>query len=43
MSKRLRTISYILADFLSAGLAWTFFNYYRKMHVDSVRTGRVPE
>lgn len=43
MSKRLRTTYYILADFLSAGLAWTLFNYYRKMNVDSLKTGKIPE
>ena len=37
MSKRSRTIYYILTDFLSAVLAWTFFNYYRKTHVDSLK------
>lgn len=39
MSKRLRTFYYILADFLSAGLAWTLFNYYRKTQVDPLKTG----
>lgn len=42
MSQRLRTIYYILADFLSAALAWTIFNYYRKTQIDSVRMGDVP-
>jgi exopolysaccharide biosynthesis polyprenyl glycosylphosphotransferase len=42
MSKPLRTIYYILADFLTAGLAWTFFNYYRKTQVDSLKTGGIP-
>jgi FlaA1/EpsC-like NDP-sugar epimerase len=37
MSKRSRTIYYILTDFLSAVLAWTIFNYYRKTHVDSLK------
>jgi exopolysaccharide biosynthesis polyprenyl glycosylphosphotransferase len=34
MSQRLRTTYYILADFLSAALAWTILNYYRKTHID---------
>jgi len=42
MSKRLRTIYYILADFLSAALAWTLFNYYRKTQIDSLKTGGIP-
>ncbi|MCC6371816.1 MAG: sugar transferase, partial [Bacteroidia bacterium] len=42
MSKRLRTIYYILADFFSAAAAWTLFNYYRKTQVDSLRTGEIP-
>ena len=32
---------YILADLLSAGLAWTLFNYYRKTQIDSLKTGGV--
>ena len=42
MSKRLRTIHYILADFFSAALAWTIFNYYRKTQIDSLKTGEIP-
>jgi exopolysaccharide biosynthesis polyprenyl glycosylphosphotransferase len=42
VSKRLTTIHYIIADLLSAGLAWTFFNYYRKTHIDVLRTGEIP-
>lgn len=42
MSKRLRTFYYILADFISAALAWTTLNYYRKTQVDSLRTGEIP-
>jgi exopolysaccharide biosynthesis polyprenyl glycosylphosphotransferase len=43
MSRRIRTIYYILADLLSAALAWTIFNYYRKTQIDSLKTGQVPE
>jgi len=39
MSKRLTTLYYILVDLLSAGLAWTLFNYYRKTQIDSLKTG----
>jgi exopolysaccharide biosynthesis polyprenyl glycosylphosphotransferase len=39
MSKRLRTFYYILSDFLSAALAWTIFNYYRKTQIDALKTG----
>ncbi|MDX2171577.1 MAG: sugar transferase [Bacteroidota bacterium] len=38
MSKRLRTIYYILLDFITAGLAWTVFNYYRKTQIDPIKT-----
>ncbi len=41
MSKRVTTIYYILADLLSAGLAWTLFNYYRKTQIDPLKTGGV--
>lgn len=43
MSRRLRTLYYILADLLSAALAWTIFNYYRKTQIDSLKTGSVPD
>jgi exopolysaccharide biosynthesis polyprenyl glycosylphosphotransferase len=43
MSRRIRTLYYILADLLSAALAWTIFNYYRKTEIDSLKTGQVPE
>jgi exopolysaccharide biosynthesis polyprenyl glycosylphosphotransferase len=43
MKRSLRTIYYIIADWASAALAWTIFNYYRKTHIDSLKTGVVPE
>lgn len=43
MSRRLRTLYYILSDLLSAALAWTIFNYYRKTQIDSLKTGLVPD
>ena len=43
MSKRLRTISYLVADWLAAALAWTIFYYYRKTEIDSQKIGSVPE
>lgn len=39
MSKRIRTVYYLLADLLSAGLAWTLFNYYRKTQIDTLKNG----
>ena len=42
MSRKLRTLYYILTDLLSAGLAWTIFNYYRKTQIDSLKTGEIP-
>ena len=43
MRQRVITFYYILADFLSAALAWTLFYYYRKTQIDSLKTGNVPE
>lgn len=42
MSKRLSTIYYLLADFLSAALAWSIFYFYRKTQIDSLKTGEIP-
>lgn len=42
MSRKLRTLYYILTDLLSAALAWTLFNYYRKTQIDSLKTGEIP-
>jgi exopolysaccharide biosynthesis polyprenyl glycosylphosphotransferase len=42
MSRKLRTLYYILADLSSAALAWTIFNYYRKTHIDVLKTGTGP-
>jgi exopolysaccharide biosynthesis polyprenyl glycosylphosphotransferase len=39
VSKRVRTIYYLIADFLSAGIAWTLFNLYRKTKIDPLKTG----
>ena len=41
MSRKLRTLYYILTDLLSAALAWTIFNYYRKTQIDSLKTGEI--
>ena len=43
MNKRLRTVYYLVADWVAAALAWTAFNYYRKTEIDSLRTGSVPD
>ena len=43
MSKRLRTVYYLAADWLAAASAWTLFNYYRKTEIDSLKTGVIPE
>jgi len=39
VSRRIRTIYYLLADFFSAALAWTIFNIYRKTQIDPLKTG----
>ncbi len=38
MNKKIITIKYVIFDFLSAALAWTVFNYYRKTRVDALQT-----
>lgn len=43
MSRKLRTLYYILSDLVSAALAWTIFNYYRKTHIDALKTGEIPQ
>jgi exopolysaccharide biosynthesis polyprenyl glycosylphosphotransferase len=43
MSRKVQTIRYLIADLLSAGLAWTIFNYYRKTQIDSLKTGVIPD
>jgi exopolysaccharide biosynthesis polyprenyl glycosylphosphotransferase len=40
MKKHLRTLYYIVFDYISAALAWTLFNYYRKTHIDSLSSGK---
>ena len=40
MNKKLRTLFYLLSDFLSAGLAWTLFNIYRKTQIDPIKIGQ---
>lgn len=39
MKRRQRTIYYLISDFLSAALAWTLFNLYRKTQIDPLKTG----
>jgi hypothetical protein len=34
MNKRLQVIKYIIADFLSALMAWTMFFIYRKTYIE---------
>ncbi|MCX6283254.1 MAG: hypothetical protein NTW31_03315 [Bacteroidetes bacterium] len=34
MNKRVQVIKYVMADFLAAIIAWTFFFIYRKYRVD---------
>jgi len=43
LSRKLTTILYILADFVSAAAAWTLFNYYRKTQIDILKYGKAPE
>jgi exopolysaccharide biosynthesis polyprenyl glycosylphosphotransferase len=39
VSRRSRTIYYLIADFISAALAWTIFYVYRKTEIDPLKTG----
>ncbi|MBK9283153.1 MAG: sugar transferase [Sphingobacteriaceae bacterium] len=39
MNQRLRTIYYLISDFLASALAWTIFYYYRKTQIDPLKTG----
>lgn len=39
MRKRTTTLLYIVCDLLTAGIAWTIFNYYRKTQIDVLKTG----
>lgn len=39
MKKRTTTLLYILSDLLTAGAAWTVFNYYRKTQIDVLKMG----
>lgn len=41
MKKSLRTIFYVLTDFLAASLAWTLFFIYRKTQIDPLKTGEI--
>ena len=43
MSKRLRTIYYLIVDFLTAAAAWSIFNFYRKTQIDTLKTGIEPD
>jgi len=39
MNRKAHTIRYLLFDFLSAGLAWVFFNLFRKSFIESAVYG----
>jgi hypothetical protein len=39
--KRTTTLLYILSDLLTASVAWTLFNYYRKTQIDVLKTGGI--
>ncbi|MCC6181721.1 MAG: sugar transferase [Bacteroidia bacterium] len=43
MNKTLQTIKYILADFLSACLAWSIFYLYRKFYIEPEKFGILPK
>lgn len=43
MNKHLQTLKYVLADYLSAALAWTLFYIYRKLYIEPDKFGMLPE
>ncbi len=43
MNKTLQTLKYVLADYLSAGLAWSLFYLYRKFYIEPDKFGILPE
>lgn len=43
MNKNLQTFKYIVADYLSASLAWTLFYAYRKFYIEPDKFGILPE
>lgn len=43
MNKRLQTFKYVLADYLSAAMAWSLFYLYRKFYIEPDKFGILPE
>ncbi len=43
MNKTLQTLKYVIADFLSASLAWSLFYIYRKFFIEPDKFGVSPE
>lgn len=43
MNKIIQTLKYVLADYLSASLAWSLFYLYRKFYIEPDKFGILPE
>lgn len=43
MNKTIQTLKYILADYLSACIAWSLFYLYRKFYIEPEKFGILPE
>lgn len=43
MNKSLQTFKYVLADYVSAALAWSLFYLYRKFYIEPDKFGILPE
>lgn len=43
MNKTIQTLKYLLADYLSACLAWSLFYLYRKFYIEPEKFGILPE
>jgi exopolysaccharide biosynthesis polyprenyl glycosylphosphotransferase len=40
MNKQLQVLKYLIADFLSAGAAWTLFYIFRKLYIETEKFGK---
>ncbi len=43
MNKKLQILKYLMADFISASLAWSLFYLYRKFYIEPDKFGVLPE
>lgn len=41
MNKRLQILKYVLSDYFTAVVAWTFFFYFRKAYIEPIKHGEI--